>query len=346
MRRITHRICDSANKIRRQSGKHLFFHFMEESGYLNGKFWRRKLSRDFSVTTELERQLKSWLLSAGLKEGSTLRVQDREIDVIISWKKQKQLHGNYFCSMPALAYSLTDNPLHSVLVEKAAQLKSAGNKHIRCLLIADAGSTLLRRLADRDPLRLTVSAEMIIDNFLRRNPGGIDVVCVFSPRRENNLFARSLTTLTWNVNAFVRPDFSSPLDGLSHLAAALPRPRFEGYQARSLQQQSAFKPNSLGWYMGTNIESSPAKMMISISARALLDLLAGRITPEQFGHMIGMPDEPNRPNLFKHYLESGQMMSAIRIVHGGLDEDDDRLEVEFSYDVAAAPLSLQPSVTA
>jgi len=75
-------------------------------------------------------------------------------------------------------------------------------------------------------------------------------------------------------------------------------------------------------------------MTISISARALLDLLAGRITQEQFiqktmnGHQ----------NQFQYHLNQGDIITAITIERSGLDEDDDRLTVEFSRDPSTAPL--------
>lgn len=81
-------------------------------------------------------------------------------------------------------------------------------------------------------------------------------------------------------------------------------------------------------------------MTISISARALLDLLAGRITPAQFNHMVGVKETPTQMNLFKHRLDQGDVISSVRIEPGGIDEDDDRLIIELTRDPSAAPLTL------
>ena len=81
-------------------------------------------------------------------------------------------------------------------------------------------------------------------------------------------------------------------------------------------------------------------MTISISARALLDLLAGRITPDQFIHMVGMKETPTQKNLFKHRLDQGDVISSVGIEPGGIDEDDDRLIIELARDPSAAPLTL------
>jgi hypothetical protein len=110
-----------------------------------------------------------------------------------------------------------------------------------------------------------------------------------------------------------------------------------------LQQQAAYAPDSRGWYVGTNITSGRTKMTVSISARALLDLLAGRLTQEHFQHAIGMDDARGRANLFKLCLDRGEVISAIRLEPGGIDEDDDRLVIEFSKDPSASALSIGPA---
>ena len=48
--------------------------------------------------------------------------------------------------MPSEVHSITENPLYTLLTEKSDQLKNPEYEGIRCVLLADAGSTLLRRL--------------------------------------------------------------------------------------------------------------------------------------------------------------------------------------------------------
>lgn len=81
-------------------------------------------------------------------------------------------------------------------------------------------------------------------------------------------------------------------------------------------------------------------MTIKISARALLDLLAGRITVAQFQHFTGLEDKPNQRNIFAHRLNQGDILSAIEIEPGGIDKDDDWLVVHFKHDPAAATLEV------
>ena len=81
-------------------------------------------------------------------------------------------------------------------------------------------------------------------------------------------------------------------------------------------------------------------MTIKISARALLDLLAGRITTEQFQNFTGLADKLTQRNIFAHRLNQGDILSDIEIEPGGIDEDDDWLVVHFKQDPAAAPLKV------
>ncbi len=78
-----------------------------------------------------------------------------------------------------------------------------------------------------------------------------------------------------------------------------------------------------------------------------MDLLAGRITLDQFQHFSGLDDKPTHRNIFAHRLNSGDILSSVRIESGGLDEDDDWLVIDFKHDASASLLKLaddkQPS---
>jgi hypothetical protein len=53
--------------------------------------------------------------------------------------------------------------------------------------------------------------------------------------------------------------------------------------------------------------------------------------------------EGHRANLFKLCLDRGEVISAIRLEPGGIDEDDDRFVIEFSKDPSASALSIGPT---
>lgn len=340
MRRVATRLCEVANKFRKGLGRHLHFQFAETSGYTNNGFVRRRLvEKDFVPTDATMEQIRGWL--ALQVDRPPLVLQQEGTHVTVTWQAIRQHpQFNFFSSMPAEAYSLEDNPLYEALAEKAQQLASQSFTGLRSVIVADAGSRMLRELNHSMKTHGTVSGKEVIEHFLREAHGAVDVVFVLSPYRNNNvLFHRE--PVRWRLSGFVRPGLKLPDSGIQKLAAALPPPRFEGYQARALQQQAAFRHDARGWHVGTIMESRRSSMTIKISARALLDLLAERITFEQFQHLTGLEDKPGQQNILKHRLAQGDILSDVRIEPGGIDEDDDWLVMELKHDPAAALLLLK-----
>lgn len=79
-------------------------------------------------------------------------------------------------------------------------------------------------------------------------------------------------------------------------------------------------------------------MTIRVSSRAVLDLMAGRITQKEFYASIGAGDESKFPNFFKQQLDQRNLISAVQFQSGGIDEDDDLLIFEFHPDPAMLPI--------
>ena len=69
------------------------------------------------------------------------------------------------------------------------------------------------------------------------------------------------------------------------------------------------------------------------SARALIDLLAGRVDPKTFVRETG--GLAMKTNLFAHWLDRGMTIQDARFESGGLDEDDDYLIFTFADDAGA-----------
>lgn len=337
MRRVATRLCEIANKFRKGFGKHLHFQFAETSGYTEKGYMRRRLvDKDFAPTEITTEQLRAWL---ALQENrQPLKLQQGGTHVTVTWHALRQHQQfNFFSSMPAEAYSLKDNPLYEALTEKARQLASPGFTGLRCIIVADAGSCMLRDQESMMRTHGTVTAREVVEHFLLKAAEAVDVVLLLSPYRNNlNIYHRE--PIRWRFTGFARLGIELSDSGVKKLAASLPPARFEGYQARALQQQAAFRYDARGWYVGTTITSGRSHMTIKLSARALLDLLAGRITIENFQDFTGLGDKSGQPNIFKHRLEQGDILSDVKIEPGGIDEDDDWLVIELKQDPSAAPL--------
>lgn len=342
MRRIAAQLSEFASSVRRGSGRHLHFTFGVEGAYTaKGYVRRRTIDHDFVPSDETKATLRNWLLQATPRP--TLLITQGNTHLAVEWHEVKQSRMyNFFSSMPAEAYDLEDNPLFDALAEKKKQLSIPSFEGLRCVLVADAGATMLRDLNPTMRSPGSVSGSQVIRHFLQKADGAVDAVIVLAPGRKPHGFHATSERRPWRADLFVRPGVSLDRRGIDALVSHLPRPRFEGYQARSLQLQAAYKHDARGWYLGTRMTSTRTAMTIRVSARALLDLLAGRITVEQFQHFTGLEHKPSQPNIFAHRLSQGDTLADIQIEPGGVDEDDDWLVVHFKHDPAAAPLKVEP----
>lgn len=340
MQRAANIITGYVNRLKKGYGHHLYFRFNEKSGYVGNTFIRtRCVAADFQLDKALEDSLKAWVNRPDNESPSAIRLQSDKIDVVIEWKEHRQIPGhNYWCTLPPIAYDLESNPVFTRLKDKARQLSGVPEGTLKVIFLADAGSHILMRLNDKDHVGLQKSGNEIIQHFLSKN--SVHAVCVFSPKRENIYFHPAMATLNWKVTLFTKEGISLSKDNLDRLLKVFPKPNFEGYQARSLQMQGVFSPTARGHYVPTHITTGK-DLVMKISARALQQLLAGTINPTQFHNFLF---SPNQKNLFKLWLEQGNILSDVTFEEGGIDEDDDYVVFKFKEDPAAAKIVIERQV--
>lgn len=336
MRAASSKIRDAANIIKKGIGETLHFSFNEERGYTNGGYFRRrKVSSEFTVNAEICEQLSRWL-NGNQMYHNPLHLQNEHIDVIVKQPNNKP-HKlfNFFSSMPPVAYSLSDNPLYEALSRKRKQLRGVTRNERRVLFLGDAGSTLLRDVGRPKFGFGHVSGDEIIRHFLTKNDV-IDLICVFSPKAPQDILQRRMQGLSWKLTLFPKPECAKSIDqeAFNQILNVLPKPRFEGYQARSLQLQKACQPQAMGWYHGISYSHGQFGGKMELSARALIDLLAGRISYETFCHFSGLTEEKN---VFRNLLNNGNTIQGISFESSGIDKDDDKIVFEFKKDPGASP---------
>lgn len=345
---IALQISNVADRARKGAGDYLYFRFREESGYVSGRYVRRRLApRDFKLPSNLTDAVTSWIASGASRE-ERLRLQARGLDVEVEHMDHKQTRfHNLYSSMPPETHSLEDNPLFELLVRKARQLKAAGPGTLKMLFLADAGSTLLNRIGragETDHTHRFVSGREIILHFIGTRPHSVDAIVTFSPLKEFPRFPGrdplGRKPRRWTVGYFGSKAVPDPPATLERLAAALPEPHYEGYQARSLFRQGAFSPSSTGQYLGMTIRGHGGSNEFSVEfpARMLLDLLAGRLTEERFRRQLA--GSPGTSNVFQTWLDMGLTISGATMAPRDTDEDDDHLILHFSDDPAARPFTL------
>ena len=334
MRRAANIINAAASKIQKRAREHLYYEFLEESGVrpadprsgpYNRHFRRRRVTRDFQVSSALDQALREWLRNA--PPSSPLRWEDGNVGVLITWKDYVHPHANTFSSMPPVCYDVRDNPLYEALRAKARQLRSVPDDILRGIFIGDAGCSLLWTLGRPFGGAREVRGDEIFRTFVQRHPE-IDFIIAFVPRRRQQTPLSSRTNpREWHLFVYSGELGEEEFEKVTRTLDLLPKPYLEGYQARSWHQQGDFDLQARGRYLGATWTSTAGRngMTAKFSARALQDLLAGRITPEQFQHrMIG------NPNLFEVQLRRGMTISNARFEHTGDENDDDYIILEFS----------------
>lgn len=342
MDRVALAISTYVNSIRKGLGSHLYYRFGEYNTYSGGSYQRGILAPDdFTLTDNQKSEIRTWLLNnPGEKELLRLTGTGLEVSIEATKRKQTRYH-NIWSSMPPETHSLTDNPLYELLTRKARQLRGAREGVLRLIFLADGGSTLLQRIGrvgEIDPTHRRVSGRQIVSNFVRKFQSRVDGVVVFAPERPPLMgWDREIQ---WSIHAFTEAGIPGLEEGLHRFASSLPRPRFEGYQARSLFRQGAYSPRAQGWYLAPNLKTrhGMSDSEISISARLFVDFLAGRITEEQFRHFLG--DKPGQVGIVQRWLDQGMTISSVSLAPRSIDEDDDHLVLRFSDDPAARALRL------
>jgi hypothetical protein len=334
MERAANIICQFANRERKRSSTHLHFQFLEENRLEKGMRRRvRRITPKFKLTSAFENILRGWLTALDWPNPEAIRLTDEEIDVVIRWKERVHPHGRVFSSMPAVADHIEDNPVFKALRRKERQISSSPEGALKCIFLGDAGCRMLRELKPFGPH--DVSGDQVIKHFLTRS--SVDLVCVFSPYRAlQQLFSGGSRAPQWKVSLYPRNAELVPADYelLNKMVLALPKPQLEGYQARSWHQQGMFNPQGKGIYLGCSMTTKSGATSISISARMVLELLAGRLTPEEFQNYSFRQNQ----NLFDAQFKQGMTIQSARLEKAGLDEDDDLLVFDMEPDWGARPL--------
>jgi hypothetical protein len=229
------------------------------------------------------------------------------------------------------ARSIDQNPLRRGLEMKARQLKGA--EGLIGVIVCDGGCALLSGGAGRDVDAF--SAYDVIQNFLRTSSSVNFVYTITSRRRhgltddcifDGRLWARDPATRT-----FIEPIMLSALK-------SLPPPIFDSQNAAIQAEQKTydFGSRAKDFSYGSDGEKI---VSVNMSARRLLEILAGKHSPSDIDTICGGPNDeiPGWPNPFKKALAKGQLIKEIAI-EPIIGRDDDLAVITFGEpDPAVAP---------
>lgn len=253
-----------------------------------------------------------------------LAVDEAGAKFVVEYKGPSQHSGGSHRAYDGVLSSV-NNVLFNRLSDKTRQLRGAPEGAVRMLVVCDGDCALLRR--DR-PLE-GFNAQEVAEHFLRESQT-IDLVLL-------------VTVVEESVSAFARRDHryvrcglvAAPLCRPAHLTAGavdavrhvfeeavkkLPRPRM-------MPDNALVRNLKLEWSASMEGGYEERGDRIKVSARAVLELLAGAMTYERFADIHGWGE--GRSGIFKSRLASGQLFSSAKIVRLGPGQDDDWLEFEF-----------------
>ncbi len=334
MRRACNIMNAQADRFLANSSSHLHYTFDETMGYeraRNGKsaFFRRRLvRREFELDEELRGKLKTWLSNG--PPGQPLALRNAAIAVNVEWRGYVHPLSNYFCKMPPLTYNLKENPLYASLRLKSKQPREADEGVRRIVFLGDAGCGLLRDLSVHRSSHDHFSGGQVILKFLDDYPA-IDFVMVISANRERRS-SGSGSERYWQGNVFTRPGALSEEDAvrLNQLVETMPPPQLSGYTAYSWHEQGMCRPDARGHYVPTQMGLGGTRVMLKISARAVQELIAGKLSYEKFQQWT-----MNGENQVRRALDAGMTITAASFEPKGDNENDDYLVLEFRDDASA-----------
>ncbi|HEX5353470.1 MAG TPA: hypothetical protein VFW60_05275 [Rhodanobacteraceae bacterium] len=253
---------------------------------------------------------------------------------------QESASGRYVSYDVAL--SLNKNPLFGALRKKADQLRYAPDNALRLIVACDGDCALLRGSSSyRSPG--TYSAREIVQDFLRQHSSIDAVLLVGIDELRGALGIRTAYKVKYDLFVGALHERSTRMDqatiiSLEKLLRAMedhvPRPVRTAYNAVMRCREPGLGQGMLG---GSVIKGNNS---VSLSSRALQQLLAGEMTLEHFldAHSWDRAAGPGNP--FLRALRSGRMIAKIE-VQSENPRDDDWLTFQFGRrDPAITPFEV------
>jgi hypothetical protein len=228
-----------------------------------------------------------------------------------------------------LVKSLVQNTVYHRLEEKAGKLSDAEFDGRRAVVLCDAGCTFLTSWRDL----ATYHVSDVIFYFLDQHP---EITFVLTVHVDQQFGYKSTSDVV--INLYRRKNSDEEvgreiLACLYKLENAFPEPERSGLNGLNLLRGRRPEVGASfigGWSVGDTD--------IKISARSVLELLAGEITQERF---LELHSFNSSMNPFRSMLRDYKLISAVSLERGTNEQDDDWIKFEFdSTDAAISPFRL------
>jgi hypothetical protein len=259
---------------------------------------------------------------------ASVAIDEPGVKVTVRYDANQRYGGGSYPSYTA-AYSLMRNPVYTSLKGKARQLKKSGPAGAFGIFLCDGGCALLKN-KQRHPE--AVSVDQVVKEFFRQNSSISFVVILIIPPASSTAFAELVKKLRITGDVHVNPRAKNVLNPAALLALI-------NRTLSHLPPASATAQDALHWIANADAhEGTPIHTliqggsMIKMSARKIQELLAGRMTPEQFFSDHGPPGSPTE-NPFSRMLKQGMTIQSVNLTRVP-EADDDLMEFQFGPDAA------------
>jgi len=277
----------------------------------------------------------------------TYIIDNQDAKVSISYQPDQKFASGHYTSFTVIN-SLTENTIYQALESKRIQLENTEYEGHLGIILCDGGSSLFRQ---NSTCGLSYSTDEVINDFLSNNDR-IDFIVTFTVKQQNSImgfgcFNNSFTIL---VRFYPGPKFSKKNLGLQDIfekvIKVLPKPEAEPknalYFLQYLKKKSAYEGRSK--YGGMELSAKKIK----ISARSLLELLAGKVQQKDLFKAHEFIPSSLRPgqtlNPFDNALKRGELFISASIER--LDaSDDDWIVFELSGPDPAISPFIVPKIT-
>lgn len=228
-----------------------------------------------------------------------------------------------------IAYSKTKTPVYTALKRKADQLRHAPSQVLRIVILCDGGCYAMRK--STLPSHGSFSALQIATDFLA-STRAIDLVLLVTVEKVNEYDMR-------DHRLRLRADLAAPPQGtqesrlslsaiksihkmIEAMLQSMPTPMLD---ANNAALRCDARDYGLGFHGGYEMSSRK----IRISSREVLELLAGKISANEFNQIHGWGQSSTTHQAVNPFLTAllrGEMIESLDVIDGG-DHDDDWLEI-------------------
>lgn len=282
--------------------------------------------------------------SPDLKREYHVLSNSEDIDVKITYDPTQMFAGGGHLEYRRINH-LTQNALFQALEEKAAQLVKSKYNGTLGIIICDGGFTPFHSF----PHFSTHAVEQVISFFFSNNPQ-ISFVFTFVLKKDSNQIGAPIQIATTIYsNTSFKPHEDRCMECLNEMIQFFPDPKADGFNA--LNRVKGKYPNE-GRYIAMQDQHFRGNARrVVISARILLELLAGRMSYKNFAERYGFvavdPFPERGLNPFQLSLNNGALIADVTFQKGNADSDDDAVIITLNdeSDAAISPFRYPPMIT-